>query len=173
MNAVIQNMIDRHSCRSFTEQKVEREKLEDLVTAAIYAPSGMNKQTWHFIFLTDREKIQKLAAAVREADNRPAGYNFYDPDVFFIVSGERDNRNCMLDGSAAIENVLLAATSLGLGSCWINQVRDTCDDPKVRALLTEFGMPEDHIVNAAASIGYAAQEPVLHERRENTVSIVD
>lgn len=173
MNAVIQNMLDRHSCRSFTAQPVEREKLDDLVTAAVWAPSGMNKQTWHFIFITDPEKIQRLAAAVREADNRPAGYNFYAPPLFFIVSGERDNRNSMLDGSAALENVLLASTSLGLGSCWINQVRDTCDDPKVRAILTEFGMPENHIVNGCASIGYAAQAPVLHERAENTVSIVD
>ena len=78
----------------------------------------------------------------------------------------------MLDGSAALENVMLAATSLGLGSCWINQVRDVCDDPDVRALLTAFGVPETHIVNACASLGYPAQDANVHERKENTVSIV-
>ncbi len=172
MNPIIQNMLDRHSCRSFTDQPIEQEKLDELITAAIWAPSAMNQQTWHFTLITDTEKIQKLAAAIREADNRPANYNFYLPTAFFIVSGERDNRNCMLDGAAALENVLLAATSLGLGSCWINQVRDMCDAPAVRALLTEFGVPETHIVNAATSLGYPAQPANVHERKENTVSIV-
>lgn len=172
MNAVIQNMLDRHSCRSFTNQPIEQEKIDDLITAAVWAPSGMNRQSWHFIMITNQEKIQQLAAAIRKADNRPESYNFYAPTAFFIVSGERDNHNCELDGAAALENVLLAATSLGLGSCWINQVRATCDDPEVRALLTEFGMPENHIVNAAASLGYAAQPANVHERAENTVSIV-
>ena len=173
MNAIIQNMLDRHSCRQFTDQPVEMEKIQDLVTAAQWAPSGMNLQSWHFSVITNPEKIQKLAAAIREADNRPANYNFYGPSAFFIISGERDNRNSMLDGSAALENVLLAATSLGLGSCWINQVRDRCDDPAVRALLTEFGIPENHIVNAAASIGYAAVPAKTHERASNTVTIVE
>ncbi|MDO4286720.1 MAG: nitroreductase [Eubacteriales bacterium] len=173
MNEVIQNMLDRHSCRSFTEQPIEKEKIDDLLTAALWAPSGMNCQTWHFTMITNVEKIQKLAAAVRKADNRPENYNFYAPTAFFIVSGERDNRNSFLDGSAALENVLLAATSLGLGSCWINQVRDVCDDPEVRAILTEYGVPESHIVNAAASLGYAAQPATVHERKENLVSIVE
>lgn len=173
MNAIIQNMLDRHSCRAFTSQPIEPDKLQDLITAAVWAPSGMNCQTWHFVMMTNQEKIQQLAAAVKKAGNRAENYDFYAPTAFFIVSGERDNRNCMLDGSAALENVLLAATSLGLGSCWINQVRDTCDDPEVRALLTEFGIPENHIVNAAASLGYPAKPPVVHERKENTVSIVE
>ena len=71
MNAIIQNMLDRHSCRSFTDQPIEQEKLDDLITAAVWAPSGMNKQTWHFTLITDTEKIQQLAAAIRKADNRP------------------------------------------------------------------------------------------------------
>lgn len=76
MNPVLQNILDRHSCRSFTEQPVESEKLQDLLTAAVWAPSGRNEQSWHFTLLANTEKIQTLAAAVRESDNRPAGYNF-------------------------------------------------------------------------------------------------
>ena len=72
MNPVLQNILDRHSCRSFTEQPVESEKLQDLLTAAVWAPSGRNEQSWHFTLLANTEKIQALAAAVREADNRPA-----------------------------------------------------------------------------------------------------
>lgn len=172
MNPVLQNILDRHSCRSFTKQPVEPEKLQDLLTAAVWAPSGRNEQSWHFTLLANTEKIQALAAAVREADNRPAGYNFFAPAAFLIVSGERDNRNSFLDAGAAMENVLLTATSLGLGTCWINQVRDVCDVPDVRALLTEYGVPESHIVNASAAIGYPAAQPVIHERKANTTTLV-
>lgn len=144
MNPVLQNILDRHSCRSFTEQPVESEKLQDLLTAAVWAPSGRNEQSWHFTLLANTEKIQALAAAVREADNRPAGYNFFAPAAFLIVSGERDNRNNFLDAGAAMENVLL----------------------------TEYGVPESHIVNASAAIGYPAAQPVIHERKANTTTLV-
>lgn len=72
MNPVLQNILDRHSCRSFTEQPVESEKLQDLLTAAVWAPSGRNEQSWHFTLLANTEKIQALAAAVREADQSAA-----------------------------------------------------------------------------------------------------
>ena len=69
-------------------------------------------------------------------------------------------------------NLMNAAHALGLGSCWINQVRDQCDVPAVRALLTEYGTPEDHIVTCSAAIGYIAKETQPHERREGVCNIV-
>lgn len=172
MNAVIENILARRSTRAFTDKPVEQEKLEEIVNAAVWAPSGMNRQTWHFIMISNPEKIQELASAVREADNRPANYNFYAPTAFLIISGERDNRNAALDASAALENAMLAATSLGVSSCWINQVRDTCDNETVRAILTEMGLPENHVVWTAASLGYAEKEPEPHERAQGTVTYV-
>ena len=172
MSAVMDNILARHSTRVFTDQPVEQEKLEEIVKAAVWAPSGNNAQSWHFIMMSNVEKIQELAAAVRKATGSPATYNFYDPTAFLIISGERDNRNAALDASAALENALLAATDLGVGSCWINQVRDVCDDPEVRALLTSYGLPESHQVWTAASLGYAAKDPVVHERKPGTVSYV-
>ena len=72
-----------------------------------------------------------------------------------------------------MENLLLMATELGLGSCWINQIRECCDDPKVRALLTEYGVPEDHIVICSAAIGYIAKETPAKPRKEGIVSFVE
>lgn len=118
------------------------------------------------------EKTLKLARAIAEADNRGPEYNFYGAPVIINISCERDDRNALLNGAAAIENLMLAATELGLGSCWINQVRDQCDVPAVRALLTEYGTPEDHIVTCSAAIGYIAKETQPHERREGVCNIV-
>ncbi|HIX91235.1 MAG TPA: nitroreductase family protein [Candidatus Agathobaculum pullicola] len=65
------------------------------------------------------------------------------------------------------------ATELGLGSCWINQIRECCDDSKVRSLLTEYGVPEDHIVICSAAIGYIAKETPAKPRKEGIVSFVE
>ncbi len=166
-------ILTRRSVRQYLEEPIEQEKLEQIVRAAAWAPSGRNEQSWHFIMISNPEKIQRLAAAVREADDRPEGYNFYAPSAFLIVSGERENRNAPLDSGAAMQNALLAAWDMGVTSCWINQVRDVCDDPAVRALLTEYGLPESHVVWAAAGFGYADDRPEPHERAAGSITFVD
>lgn len=172
MNEVMNAILTRRSTRAFTAQPVEQDKLEQIVTAAQWAPSGMNRQNWHFVMMSNPERIQQLAGAVRDALDRAEGYNFYAPTAFLIIAADRDNRNSILDCSAALENAMLAAHSLGVASCWINQVRDATDDPAVRALLTEYGVPENYAVYAAASLGYAEKETEPHERAENTVTYV-
>lgn len=172
MNEVMNAILTRRSTRAFTAQPVEQDKLEQIVTAAQWAPSGMNRQSWHFVMMSNPERIQQLAGAVRNALDRAEGYNFYAPTAFLIIAADRDNRNSILDCSAALENAMLAAHSLGVASCWINQVRDATDDPAVRALLTEYGVPENYAVYAAASLGYAEKETEPHERAENTVTYV-
>ena len=132
----------------------------------------MGKYLWHFTVIYNAEKSLKLARAVAEADNRGPEYNFYGAPVNIIISYKRDEHHALVDGAAAMENLLLMATELGLGSCWINQVRDQCDVPAVRALLTEYGTPEDHIVTCSAAIGYIAKETQPHERREGVCNIV-
>ena len=94
-----------------------------IVEAAEWAPSGMGKYLWHFTVIYNAEKSLKLARAVAEADNRGPQYNFYGAPVNIIISYKRDEHHALVDGAAAMENLLLMATELGLGSCWINQLR--------------------------------------------------
>lgn len=164
----------RRSTRAFEPGKLPpRDQIEYLLEAAQWAPSGMGKQAWHFTVLYNAEKTMELARAVAEADGRGPEYNFYQAPVHIIVSYDRNERNAFLDGSAAMQNILLAAEDLGLGSCWINQVRDVCDKPAVRALLDSYGVPDDHIVIACAAIGYIAQETPAKPRKEGTITFVE
>lgn len=164
----------RRSTRAFVPGKLPpRAEIERLVEAAQWAPSGMGKQLWHFTVLYSAEKSMELARAVAGATGRGPEYNFYQAPVHIIVSYQKDERNAFLDGSAAMENILLAAEDLGLGSCWINQVRDACDEPPVRALLTQYGVPEDHVVIACAAVGYIAKETPSKPRKEGTVTFVE
>lgn len=164
----------RRSTRAFVPGKLPpRAQVEQLVEAAQWAPSGMGKQLWHFTVIYNAEKSLTLAKAVAKAGNRGADYNFYHAPVQVIISYQRDEIHAYLDASAAMENLLLMAQSLGLGSCWINQIRDTCDDPEVRALLTSYGVPENHIVICSAAIGYTETPTPAKPRKEGTVTFVE
>lgn len=173
MNEVLQTIRARRSTRAFTAEQITRAELDTLLEAAVWAPSGMNKQLWHFVGLRNAEKNLALARAISAADNRGPDYNFYGAPASILVAYKRDEKHSIADGSAAIENILLAATSLGLGSCWINQLRDTCDDPAVRALLTEFGVPADYMLVGSVALGHIAKETPAKPRREGIISIVE
>lgn len=155
MNAVMENLLTRRSIRAFENRELPKEELDQILKAAQYAPSAMNRQTWQFTVLCSRPKIQELAAAVGEALGRE-NYTMYEPQVIIITSNLRDARFGVDDNACALENIFLAAHSFGIGSVWINQLRDACDDPKVRGLLKSYGIPDEHAVYGIAALGYAA-----------------
>ena len=198
MNTVIQTILSRRSCRSFTEASVQTEDVKTLLACAAAAPSGRNQQLGQFTALTDRNKIQKLAAAVGKALGRenydmynPAvliitsndkaavgkalgreNYDMYNPAVLIITSNDKTNVFREVDNACAMENIYLASEALGLGCVWINQLKDCFDNPQVRALLNEFGIPENHGVYGCAAVGYRADRSAAKENKTVT-KIVD
>jgi len=173
MAELMQVIKSRRSTRAFKKELPPKDQIMKLTEAAEWAPSGMGKYLWRFTVIYSAEKSLKLARAVAEADNRGSEYNFYGAPVNIIVSYRRDEHHAFVDGAAAMENILLTATDLGLGSCWINQLRECCDVPKVRELLTEYGVPVDHIVIASAAIGYIEKETPAKPRKQGVVTFTE
>lgn len=134
MNAIIENLLTRRSTRAFLQKEIPDNELNEILQAAIYAPSGMGKQTWKFTVLCNQEKIQQLAELIGRKLGRK-GYDMYRPQVLIIPSNQKENPHGMEDNACALENIFLAAHSFGIGSVWINQLRTLCDDPEVRACL--------------------------------------
>ena len=99
---------------------------------------------------------------------------YYHAPTLVIVSNEPTQWWAAMDCACALENVFLAAKSLGIGSCWINQLGQTCDDPDVRAFLTKLGVPENHKVYGCAALGYASADAPVKEKKvkEDTVIII-
>ena len=172
MKEAIENLLTRRSVRAFTEKQIAKEDLDIILKAALYAPSGMNQQTWQFTAVTNREKIQTLADAVGKALNRE-NYNFYKPAVLVIPSNERESRWGKEDNACALENIFLAAHALGIGSVWINQLQTICDEPEIRSILQTFGVPDSHVVYGMAALGYAAEPPKKDVLKTGIVKIVD
>lgn len=154
MNETMNTILTRRSTRKFLDKPIPGEELNQLIQAALHAPSGMGKQTWQFTVVKNREKIQELAAAIRTVLQRE-GYDMYQPEVLIIPSNDRDSRFGKEDNACALENIFLAAHSMGIGSVWINQLQGICDDPLVRGILSSFGIPDHHVVYGMAALGYA------------------
>ncbi len=172
MNHVLENIITRRSIRSFTDQPVKQEDLDQIIKAASYAPSGMNRQSWHFTVLRNKEKIRQLYELMgKNLGNQ--NYNFYNAQVMILVSNERDNGNSMADCACAMQNIFLMSHELGIGSVWINQLKALQDVAEVKALLASFGVPAHHIVYSMAALGYTETHPEARPRKEGTYHFVD
>lgn len=112
--AVLENIFSRTSVRKFTSEPVSGEQVETLLKAAMSAPSAMNRQPWRFVVISDRQKLDSMAAKMPYArlDTAP---------MAIVVCGdlsEGENRFWEHDCSAATENLLLAAHAMGLGAVW-------------------------------------------------------
>lgn len=185
MNEVIQNILTRRSIRTYKEDQISDADLNTVLEAAQFAPTGMSKQGWHFTAVQNKEKIKTLISAIKEAmlkssieQYRKMGENpnfnpFYNAPTIVITAYDKTSLTKESDCAVALQNMLLAAHSLNIGSCWIHILALTGEDPKVRSVLTELGVPEDYAVFGTAVLGYnSKEESKASPRKEGTVNIV-
>lgn len=172
LNVVFENILSRRSIRHFSDQDVERHIVEQLVECGKNAPSGKNLHTRRFTVLYTRKQVEKFKDVVyRTAKANDIAVNgFYNPKVLILVSDDRRNKDGIQDVSCAVENIMLAATSLGMGSVWINVLMDLCDDEDIRKCLQEYGIPEKHWVWATIVLGWPANKETFIERKDDIVT---
>lgn len=165
MNETMNTILTRRSIRKFTDKQIPENILKELADAAMHAPSAMCKKTWQFTVISNSEIIKKLSSAIGNVLNR-ADYNMYNPVALIIPSNLKENDFGRDDNACALQNIFLAAKSYGVGSVWINQLNNICDEPEIRTILNEIGIPDNHIVYGFAALGYADDslpEPIYRE----------
>ncbi|MGL4368224.1 MAG: nitroreductase family protein [Spirochaetota bacterium] len=180
MNDVLKAIESRRSVRRYHPEQIRDEDLESIIRAGLSAPSAKNQQPWHLTVIRSKEMIDELAAKVKaslanapEDWRRAYGNNkkfhvFYEAPVVILVSLEKDAISPLADGSAAIQNMLLAAESLGIGSCWVGMVSSHFTDLSHN---DEFGIPHSHQPRYAVTLGFQAGEKgKAPARRTNTVN---
>ena len=172
-NEVIENILKRRSCRSYKEDQVKIDDIKTIVEAGCFAPSGRNTQNWHFTVVQNKELLLELNERIKKAENRSADYNcYYHAPTLILVSHEKDSRLAAADCACALENMFLAATSLGIDSCWINQPGANSENIDVRNVFNKLGIPENHNVYGCASLGFATDLLKTPPRKENIVHYV-
>lgn len=183
MEHVLEFLKARRSTRRFQQRAVPGDALEAVLEAGRFAPSGKNVQATHFLVIENKEVLAKLAQLVREGfqragEERPEGYTFhYNPAVLIVTCNRLDNPNNLADCACALENMMLMASGLELGSCWINQLKTLNGDEALNDYLISLGMDPQERVFGALALGYADNEDglPLHEaapRKGNPITFV-
>ena len=169
-NEVLRNIKTRRSCRAYTAQQVEPEKLKAILEAGTWAASGMSRQAPKIVVLTDAAEIAELERMNAEVLGNPEAHPFYGAPTVCVVLTDPEVNTCVEDGALVMGNLMLAAHSLGVASCWIHRARQEFDSPAGKALLKKWGVDERYIGVGHCILGYAAQElPAPKPRKDDYV----
>lgn len=166
----------RVSVRDFSDAPVEREKIEQIVQAALFAPVGMKRyDSLHLSVLSTHAAVAKFTALAREQCGDPAASPVHNAGALIIVSGKRpDEHTEYANAGCMVENMLLAATELGLGSLYVQgavrAMRGTAQEAKLRALLN---LPEGFTPVGSAAVGYCSEQLSPRTAPKNDVTKVD
>ena len=152
MNAV-EALRNRRSIRTYADRPVERAVIEEIVDCARLAPTAMNDQPWEFVVVTDRTALESIPPMLGHAA-------YIGKAAFAVLVLGRATDYMVEDCSAATENLLIAASAHGLGSCWVAGTKQAYGPAVVKA----FGGPEDHQLIAIVSFGYPAENPEIEKR---------
>ena len=186
MNTVIEAIQKRRSIRAYEPKPVPKELVQAVIEAGNEAPSAMNSQPWRFVTVEDGAVKKKLLSAalprakkiteqVKDVDPEryemikkryaelPDPVYYSAPVVIFVIgSGRYAAHSCPL----ACENMMLAAYSLGLGTCWVGFGAMAVEEPEVRALLD---LQEGDAVFGPILLGYPKGEPQRPQKKEAKV----
>lgn len=149
----IEALKTRHSVRAFTPQAVPREVLEDIIDCGRLAASAINIQPWEFVVVTDAQMRRQIGEATDH------GKFIADAPVCVVVLC-RETKYYLEDGSAATENILLAARAHGLGSCWVAGDKK----PYAPQICRLVGAPAGYKLVSIIALGYPAEHPQKTKR---------
>ncbi len=171
----LEAVLTRRSTRNFKDEMPERDLIEKVIEAGRHAPSGSNSQNTHFIVFTDKDVLTKMAELVkgefakmtagpdtyvslRNSINaaKTANYVFhYGAPVFIVTANKKGYVNALADSACALENMMIAANALDLGSCWINQLHWLDENGNIREFMRGYGLGDDETITGGLVLGFA------------------
>ena len=185
MNETLKILKERRSIRVFKNEQIKDDELQAILEAGLYAPSALNEQSWHFTVIQNSKMLQKFTQVAKAAlaksrivqlrnmasnDNYRA---FYNAPTAIIISGYMNASNPQADTSNATENILIAAKSLGLATCWIGSMPFIFGNAENEELKKELRIPKGYQPINSIALGYAASEiPNAPARKENKITII-
>lgn len=169
----MQNLLTRKSVKKYKSDPVPKELIEKIVEAGTYAPTGRNAQAPIILAVSNRQvrdELMKLNAKILGAEGSDP---FYNAPVVLVVLAAKERNTRVYDGSCVMENLMLAAHALGLGSCWIHRAKETFELPEGKAILKNLGIEREYEGVGNCIIGYPDHTPEAKPRKENWVYYID
>ena len=157
-NETLETIKNRRSCRAYKPEQITDEELNAVLEAGTWAASGKGLQSAKIVVVQDaatRAQLTRMNAAVMGTTNDP----MYGAPTILVVLADAHAANAVPDGSLVMGNLMLAAASLGLGSCWINRAKEEFETEEGKALLKKWGIEGEWIGIGHCILGYPATEP--------------
>ena len=174
MNVALDALKTRRSIRRYKPEMPEREDLDKIIEAGLYAASGRGWQSSIIVAVTNKELRDRLMEMNRIIWEKEPGVDpFFGAPVVLIVLAKK-GRFTVQDGSLTMANLMQAAHALGLGSCWINRAKEEFETEEGKAILRELGIEGDWEGVGHCIIGYIdGEEPVAAPRKDGRVYWVE
>lgn len=170
MNQVIEAMLSRRSCRSYKPEQVREDTLQEILLSGTYAASGMGRQSGKIVVVQDKDTIEQLRAMNAAVMGNPNSDPFYGAPTVCVVLADPDVSTWQEDGSLILGNLMLAASTLGVASCWIHRAQQEFDSPEGKALLEKWGIPTRYRGVGHCILGYAAADlPAAKPRKADYI----
>lgn len=170
MNEVLKVLKERRSIRRYQSKQISDAELSAILEAGTFAPSGLGKQSAVMVVIQDKETISALSRINAEIQGNPKADPFYGAPTVVAVLADSASYNWMKDGSLVMGNLMNAAASLGVGSCWINRCGETFERPEGKAYLEKWGLGETYKGVGYCILGYAeGVAPAPKPRKENYI----
>ena len=177
MNETVKNLISRRSIKCYNKKSVPKELLDKILEAGTYAPTGKNMQSPIIIAITDpqiRDKVSRMNAAVLGTGSDP----FYGAPIVLVVLADRRIGTYIYDGSLVMGNLMNAAHSLGVSSCWIHRAREVFDSDEGKDILRSVGLSDEEVENyegiGNCVLGYTdAPFPTTRPRKDKYIYYIE
>ena len=172
-NETLETIKSRRSCRAYKPEQITDEELNAVLEAGTYAASAMGRQSAKIVVVQDaatRAQLTRMNAAVMGKDTDP----MYGAPTILVVLADAHANCAVQDGSLVMGNLMNAAASLGIGSCWIHRAKEVFASEEGKALLKKWGVEGDYEGIGHCVLGYPAGDvPKAKPRKENYVYHVD
>jgi len=183
MNKVLETIKNRRSIRKYKTEQIKQEELDLILEAGIYAPSGHNEQPWHFTVIQNKDLISQINTIskkimanieidwIKKLALNPETNITYSAPTIIIVSGRKDGISAKTDCCAAVENMLIAAESLNIGSVWLGFAIFAFSN---KDLAPNIDLPEGYEPLYAFALGYKdlEQQPQAPKRNYNCINYI-
>lgn len=175
MNETIKTLVKRRSVRSYLPDMVDDKALEEILKAGTYAPTAMGRQAPVMVVVKDRQTIDEMEKLNASFMGNPDAKPFYGaPLVIVVFADTRLTNNAVQDASLVMGNLMNAAFSLGVDSCWINRATESFKTDEGRALMKKWGLDENYMAVGNCVLGYRDSElPEAKPRKNNYIIYAD
>ena len=155
MNETLNVLKERRSIRKYKAEQITDAELDAILEAGTWAASGKGLQPAVMVVVQDQETISYMSRLNAEIQGKPGTDPFYGAPTVVVVLADGENPNWFADGSLVMGNLMNAAQSIDVGSCWINRAKELFDMPEGKELLKKWGLEEKYRGVGNCILGYA------------------